>query len=192
MAIVIRGLFESKEHYEARKAAAEARAAARKEERAERRDERREDREDRQEARRADREEARDARREDREDRMQIRQAPRRDRIAAKDRAGYWTPEAVKARSASAATIGAASANAAGVVGATVAGSLGDGLDAAGDLLGEDKGLNDFLAGIGGDVAEAGATAAVDEAVKKAVPWLIGGGLLLVGLWAMSGNSGGK
>ncbi len=76
-----------------------------------RRDQRRANREDRRTGRRTQRASNRDARREDREDRISARGKNRTDRITArksakiaridaKQASGYWSPEAVQARSA--------------------------------------------------------------------------------------------
>lgn len=185
MAIVIRGIRETDEHYQARKDAAEARVVARKKARQDAKDERREDREDRIRERqdaKTDRVTARqagkstrtDSRQAGKSDRTATRQAEQSARTATKADAGYYDEGVGETLSNVTHDVTAG--------GAAVAGAAADILGGGG-LFGKAGDAAEGIVEKAGNVAKKAGEGLISDTVKKAAPWIAGGVLLLLGLY---------
>lgn len=211
--IYIRLPNETKEEFEARKAAGEARELEKRRQREAERAAKAAEREAKRAAKAAERQariEARqaaaDARREDREDRMKIRsermatrQEGRTARVAERREAsqireqgkadsGYYSPEAVQYRQQTAQT---AIESGAGVVEEALP------YVAAAVAAGAGADVGEVLGAIGqaqpSDAAAAASTTTITTGApdySRYVPWLVGGAIVIAALYAFSGNKG--
>lgn len=214
MALVyIRKPGESKEDFEARKAAGEQKEQERRDERERKRQQKAAEREAAKDARREDREDrirlrqkAANDRREDREDRIrerqqgktdrtQVRQQGRTDRAAERNEAaqireqgkvdsGYWTPEADAKRQETAQKALETVGDVAPYAALGIAAAVGG--DKVDGLVEKLTGEGSAIDKLAGRTAETGAQAAVSDALKKATPWLVAGVLLVAGIYALS------